>query len=583
MVSLVRFEQFLVVAALGVLAAQGGVWLASRARFPRLQPRMVSRGPAFLAGLLVLGVGVLVVRLLAPPALIHAGFHGYSLLDAIQAFPHPSNVRATYGQGSFLVLGLASKLLGGGWQATVWSNEIAGAALVLACAGLAARLGGRFAALATLALGLLSPLLVRTASSEDAHNLATLFGVLALLAADRVRTDRDWRLARLVLPVSLVLLAAHSRQTLLLHPLMVLLLLWPEERAPHAVAVRIGAAAGVLALGLASRLVLTSAQGSGDALSLKMDAGALWLVLTQPAAWLHNPLFRPDESLALLVTLPIGIAAVARRRQRMGWVLLGGALIHFWTVFPMVVAPGAGVHYALRLPLWSMLLPLGGLGAEHAWRFLSGNQGRRWRRLAAGALVLLAVGLAPLAGLARLLHERDPKLQELRLISEHARDLPADAVLLFPRLDADGQTNYTIPRSAFADAPCRVATLGDPGLPPGPRYLFKGLGCETWAVLELLGADLRGLARRVAALPRNQLGLLLEHAWHDPDAAIRMLGGRVPSEPRPECRGLVPEGARFIRWGTVQVDEQELPQIYYISRAIEVGVWQLDGTQGAMP
>jgi len=57
--------------------------------------------------------------------------------------------------------------------------------------------------------------MVRVAASEDAHNVACLFGMLSMVAADGARRRKDYSLARVSFIISTVILGFYSRQSVL--------------------------------------------------------------------------------------------------------------------------------------------------------------------------------------------------------------------------------------------------------------------------------------------------------------------------------------------------------------------------------
>ncbi len=64
---------------------------------------------------------------------LHANLHGNEIVDAILDFPAPCTSRgASFGQASFMVLGLIARLGGGRFEVIAAGNQLLGAG----CAGL---------------------------------------------------------------------------------------------------------------------------------------------------------------------------------------------------------------------------------------------------------------------------------------------------------------------------------------------------------------------------------------------------------------------------------------------------------------
>src|SRR4051812_34150038 len=93
----------------------------------------------------VLGVGAatlaaLLVPLLAvKPAFVHISMHGPLLMESILAFPSPDVHRHEYGQGGYVLLGLAAAAFGRSAEVVMAANACLSAATTPLCGYLAAR------------------------------------------------------------------------------------------------------------------------------------------------------------------------------------------------------------------------------------------------------------------------------------------------------------------------------------------------------------------------------------------------------------------------------------------------------------
>jgi hypothetical protein len=561
-------EHALCAVALGVFVAAAAAltpgWV--RAAWAR------RRDPAALA-FTSLVFAALAARVALEPALLHSNFHGYRLLQSALAFPRPSVFRADYGQAGFLAQGLAVTLAGGRPEAVFVLDVAAGTACVALAGLLAARMAGRFAALATVATGALLPPLVRIAASEDVHDLACFFGLAALVAADALRRRGVRDRWEPVLAVAATALAFSTRQTMLYWPLLVAacaagdrarLVAWLRDHRRTAAALLAIAATFAVPRALALLSV-------GVNISSSTALAATLLAAVVPAVWRNHPLLWWRESAALTLLTLVALVTLRRRRDATGRVLAAGVAIAFVGSFGVSVSLTLSDAYSIRTPLFCLALPLCGVGAQSLRARLS-----HLGAAPAWALVVLAA-LAPAAGYATLHAEPDPLYREYRAIAHHAPAL-APGVVRFARLRSR-EPSYTLPPAVFPRAGQHAAYFDEPA-PAGPQYFFQGLYCFAYSLPQLCGvADTgdqveRALAERLRITGLTSALERLAEFIEDPVTTLARHGCTQP-ELRAECAERIPPGARFIPWGEVTIARPQLPIVYLTRRTIPIGVWEL--------
>lgn len=540
-------------AALASLVVWGGLLLVHLRR-----RRGASRPPVHAADVALLLLG-LSVRLALPPAFVHSNLHGYEILDDIVDFPRPSLGRAYFGQGSFVLLGLAVDLFGASFRTVVVANVLAGVATVALASELVRRAFGGPAARVVLALGAVAPALVRGAASEDAHNVGLLFAMLALVLADGARRERDFSLARLGLIGASTVIAMHCRHVFAVWPLVVLGAVLPQEGWR---AVLTGRAMTVTWLG---SLLLWASRGVGMLTSEGDRAtyramGILLRALGDPSFQLRHPLLRPDESLLFTPLLLLGLVAAARRRDRV--TTLAGVLfvLLFAITLPFSLHPSYGEEYAFRLPLFGVALLLTGAGAAGLIR------GPR----SAAALALGALAL-PIPGLLRVAADVDPQWQEYRIIADHGGSKGASyaTVKLGQRTEPP---SWKAPRAAFASSGATIETVRPSELPPDAT-VYVGIGCSAYNLFDFGGyGSISKALDALDGLGSRGLRDLSDAFWDAPEEAIAMFGSEPPVGLRPECQP--PEGAEWEEWGRVVVHRQQQPHAWFSSTEIPVGVWR---------
>ncbi len=542
--------------------------------------------------ILALTALALAVRALAPPAIVHAGFHGYALLDSIAAWPALAVYRPGYGHASYIVLGVAGRLLGflgDPLRATALANAVVGAATLVAASSLARRAAGPLAARATLAAGLLLPVLVRTAASEDAHGVACFFGMVALVAADAARREGALPARRGALLVAAGLLAFYGRQSMFFWPpLLALVAGWGRFGALLARPSTWALGAALLVATVPKVLVLLYGHEESYGLMLMLTVPML-----SPRLLQHHPLLQPGESGALLVALAAGVPALARgggsplgvaRDPTLG-LLAAAAAFAFVTSLAMSAEPGPGLVYGFRLPLFVLLLPLAGAGAARGLEALTAWARRGAAAPATGALPALGLGLlacAPGPALLRVLREPSPLAAEFETIARAAR---AAGLAGSVRALLGPSGELKVPHAAFGPGAPVTDVAGGPDdvmrelAAHPPRYVYQGLGCACFPIKELVDPAGPPFNARAAAMDLAQMRGFLAALWDDPADAIHRLGGEPrEGQSRPECAiGALVPGARFEPWGEIEVGPQTPLDRYFTRPRVPVGLWELPG------
>jgi hypothetical protein len=502
-------------------------------------------------------------RLYVPPAFIHSNLHGYNLMNSILDFPNPSLFRAEFGQGSFLTLGLASRLFGGGWEAIVHAN-IGFSAGILACAAvLAWRIGGITAACAAVAAGIFWPPLVRVACSEDAHNAAVFFGMLSVAAADGARRRGGLEPASALLISASCALAFFSRQSMFFLPALswaLILPLRPWKDHPRMVA---AAAATTIAV---YAWMAVSLGTTNDALAVSLLKEILFhgrpsiLVLRHPL--LHFP-----ESLAILVFLAIGTVQAVRSREHTAVCLAAAATVAGMSSIGLSVFNLPQLEYGMRMPLFGLILPLAGMGVSHCVEIVRARLHSDFAANAAAVAAVAACALLPAREYREMHSVTNLQEQEYRIIRRNIDSIHPDK-LRVPPADSALQPSYAPPYAAFGAKKGRIRELSKNET--RPVTVFAGLQCYAYSLEELAGDRRREFSAKIPRLISS--GAFLG----EKDEALRLSGLEAPAGRRQGCEDVARIANRFEHWGTITVYEDDLPFVYYSGRVIPVGVWVLD-------
>lgn len=534
---------------------------------PRIA-RVTRRTAVATAALIGLG---LLVRLLIPPAFIHSNLHGYGILDEILAFPAPADTRAYFGEGSFVVLGALERVFRGGWYGVVAANAVSGVVIVALAAVLASREGPGDAGLAVLALGALWPALVRTAASEDAHNLGLMFGMVALLAADGVRREGHASWAALGLAAGASVAALYCRHPFFVWPFLTLALAVPAGGARAFFRAPATLTTVAVAFVLCVPRLLELARLNEEATTYRLFPLIIGLA-TDPRFLLRHPILRPDESLLFTPALLVGVLSGVLRGSRMVIVLALGVALFFVTSLPTSFHPSYLEEYAFRLPMFGPALVLAGVGATRALQWISRSPHPSG---AATAGLLAALTFAPAQGLARVWADVDPQQQEFALV-KGPQALDGDAPpIYFPR--ADDEENYTLPVAALRSNGWVPVTIPEDGGPPPGASFFQGIGCFSWAISDLprFHDDVAALVAKFESMPHDQFADLSADFWDDPQGAFDLLDSEPPRGIRPECQREIDRAVSFEPWGEVMIYRQQMPFAYFTTTRIPIGVWRM--------
>lgn len=475
-------------------------------------------GARLAVATIALAAGALAARLaLTQPTFLHANFRGAPLVDQILVFPQAADSLGHYGQLSFLVLGAWAKLaawtkLGAPSLETVAAANQTFAAITLGLAGwVTARWTGRaWCAPLVVVVGALQPALVRVAASEDAHNLAVLFGWAALLAMDVYATARDRAaLAAAVMATALMVL---TRQTLYL---------WAFAVVGMAVARGGWAILRRLEMRIATALVLLAvAIRVGTTFSGEPTQVVLPAVMFSSFGMMldllrYHPILDIARYALLLLPLELlGIVAIARSSPvRRGYFVFLGAVFALTLPFGF---PEPGVECSFRLPVMTLVLVAAGAGAEVLFR--AGWTGRA---------LLLAAAASPVAlPTWGMLRARSPQLAEYLYLRDAVRLLPERFVFV-DILPHEPMPSYRVPDHALRRGHDvwrfeldRISAVDR----TGPVFFLAGVQCRAWSAAELAG--LRG----------DDLSFAVIREYFRAPVAHRIFRDvRAPDTIRPEC------------------------------------------------
>jgi hypothetical protein len=494
---------------------------------------------------------------LVRPTFIHANFHAGALLDSVLRFPREASHRSQYGQFGFLTLGALAALFGRSFETVCAANQVFGALTLVALGALARRcvdVRGWMAAATTAAVALLHPGLLRVAASEDAHNLALLLGVVALLAMDvHLVTRQRWAL---VAATCALVLMVNTRQTLYLFVPLIYLLALCRRRARELLQPTFLASTLVVVAASAYRVGATVGD-SGDRVTLE----ALPVVLSTPS--LVGMMLRFHPLLDVGRFGPAGTALVAvglwRCLRRAGVTRALGLwfLVIFVTTLPFGL-PTPGVEFGFRMPAFGLAAVVAGVGG--AWIFdavlrRTTKVSAVWTAAAGalGGIALLPVVTPSWSSVRTVAAD----FEEYQFIRDVAPSLPRDVVIA--RLPAqEPMPSYSMTESAVAGAGLHYRivdvqrlTLADFGR---PVLFLAGVQCWGYSLAERAGVDVHSPGAVAELLRRFGPLLLGREPWTS--------GPIPPPGPRPECAALMerasPVGPRALKHPT-----QDVPFVIY--------------------
>jgi hypothetical protein len=439
-----------------------------------------------------------VVALLLPlfavqPAFVHISMHGPLLLESTLAFPSPDVHRFEFGQGGYVVLGLAAAAFGRTAEVVMAANACFSAATTPLVGFLAARWAGRAsAALYASAAWATSPLIARLAHSEDVHVVAVFFVTLALVWAE-IASARGSVLA-LAGAVLATQLAIWTRQTTYLSAALVVGVLLERRRAAARASQRVPAlvpfvvALAAILISLVAR-VLSSLGESGDAMLLPV----LWMLARHPGIALANvlrhPFLSPVELSILVPTFGfLGMAYLARRGPvRFSFVAYMAAML-FMTL--PASFRSVGVSWSFRLPLYALALIAVGAGGAVVERALEERRRRPFSGAAhlAGAVLIAVVGLAARGTLENRLPNAE--FVEYTFIRNTLLAEPRPFTLAAVHLE---EPSSQLPAQIARRLGVPVVTVDENAAdPPGRWIFFEGLACHGHSLPTLFEQTLKG-------------------------------------------------------------------------------------------
>ncbi len=497
------------------------------------------------------------VRLvLAEPTFLHANHRGEALVNEILLFPDPVRSLGMYGQASFLFLGAASRLFGPRFETIAITNQAVSAATLGLVGLLAARwTGRRWCAPLAVVMGTLQVPLVRVAASEDAHNLAVLWGITAFFAMDVYAARKD-RVA-LVAATAAACLMVGTRQTAYV---------W----APAVFAMAAARAGWSLfrrgELWIAGFAVLAALVARlAETISVEAEQVLMPLTMaTQPALIaglvLHHPLF--DLSRYALVLLPLelwGLWGFGPLRRGYALLLLATFLITLPFGFPL-----PGVELSFRLPVMMLALVAAASGAE---RLLHVRY--------AGPLAIGAAALSPIAlrGWSSL-REPGPLLREYRFVRDEVHGLPEDMVLADLRIGGEAPgyraSHFRFPQGRGLRR-IDVRSLRDEDTRRGTVFFLAGVQCRAYSVAEL------------ATVPQDVTDFgVLPDFFLAPVQRRVYRGVHAPSTLRPECARILAHAEPF--GPSLRITPRdENPFILYGDAPITVQMYRLTGPPDPAP
>jgi len=402
-----QIEQAVIAAILALILVR--VPIALRARSARTVTTL---------GLCVALVPAL-LRVAFPFSFLHVEQFGDALLADITSFPAPSYWRATWGQTSFFLLGLAADVAGT-WRGALALNALVSTATVVCAGALVWRwTGSQAAAVATVLAAALNPALVRVAASEEAGNLAMAAALSAMWAVDAFALAPHRRAALGTAALMLVLAVWTRQSAMLFLPIVALMMV---ERGGRRLLARtdVRVAMATVALAALAQIAFSHFRDHRSlAAILAILPDAPRLLWDEP-----HPLFDIAITPApLLPALAWGLVTRrngARATLRFGVVLLFAATALFGF-------GGRGLQIAYRAPLLLVACIAAGVGAGDLFDRLRVTH-PRWSWSAAASSLALYVACASV-GLVRLAPP-DPLAQELAFLEEAVPRLPHGATIV---------------------------------------------------------------------------------------------------------------------------------------------------------
>lgn len=467
-----------VVALVGFLTVSG-VYVAWKAKWRNLDS---TDGVLVLCGLLAL-----TVRLVLPHQILHVELMGGAILDDYFRFPEPSVFRATYGQTSFMTIGVPGYL----WPSIstiTTANAVVSAATATFSGFLVRSISGQSAAAVVTAVCVaLHPCLALAGTSEDSQTVGFAALVLGWLLLDRGAATR--RAGPMAGALALLVLAAWSRQTLVPMTALPFLACIERDRRVLRNPAFLGAATGVL--GAVGIQVVQNLKAESNAIAIEYYVHA---ILHSPKTLLAEPHPLLDPTLnpfPMSVLTALGLFA-SRACLSCRWTLVAGFIGNFVITSPLSVF-GPGVQVVLRTPLLLVGAMLAGIGAARLFGWL--RRLPSWSGKMAAACLFLVFLACATRGMIRLAAP-DPQTEELAFLESSLPTLPSGTVVVVPD-QTDLFPNRVHPSDMVpiiripdflrrANPHLAFVSLRDFEARPlsGEALFYRGLGCYAVTLLE---------------------------------------------------------------------------------------------------
>ena len=475
-------------------------------------------------------------------SLVHANFHAVEILDDVYARPLVST--RTYGVFHSLFYGAVMRLSGASFEAVAWANEIVAAATLLLMGYVGARYAKRRTAFVfVIALGLMHPVLLRLAGSEEGHNLAVLLSFVALAAFEAYRTT----------PRRPLLVVAAAALVLMVSTKGIMLASIPCVAAIALVRARPGQRRALLwALLPVGPMTLLRIPDWWQQQGVYRMGQRLSLDSAMVAFHTH-PLLDPRGPLLLITPFLLAGTYVLLRRSWKTRVVVASLAFLFASSY--LLFEGQPVVFTFRLPLLTLAIVVAGIGAavafDRASERLAGHALGRWGEVvAAGVLVVLTM-LAPGFDIVRVVSAQTGEYEFIRSVVDR---LPRSFTLI--RLpEGIPHPSYAFPVHLLTRAGISASVATYPAALDAPRdrplVFLAGLECWGYSFLELTAPPNPATWQNVTYGPTY-------------GEFLRTAGTMVPSGERQECRTIRERGAEIVAGTQVATPTHaDAPFIYY--------------------
>lgn len=475
-------------------------------------------------------------------SLVHANFHAVEILDDVYARPLVST--RTYGVFHSLFYGAVMRLSGASFEAVAWANEIGAAATLLLMGFVGARYAkSRTAFVFVIALGLMHPVLLRLAGSEEGHNLAVLLSFVALAAFEAYRTTP--RRAHLVVGAAALVLMVSTKGIMLASiPCIAAIALIRARPGQHLA--MLSALLPVVPMTLL-RIPDWWQQQGVYRMSQRMSLDSAVV------AFRTHPLLDPRGPLLLITPfLLVGMYVLLRRSWKTRIVV---ASLAFLFASSYLLFEGQPVVFTFRLPVLTLAIVVAGIGAatvfDWASERLAGHALGRTGELAAAVLLVALTMVAPGFDIVRVVSAQTEEYEFIRSVADR---LPRTFTLV--RLpEGIPHPSYAFPVHLLTRAGISASVATYPAALDAPRdwplVFLAGLECWGYSFLELTSPPDPATWRNVTYGPTY-------------GEFLRTAGTVIPSGERSECRAIRERGSRIIAGTDISTPTHgDAPFIYY--------------------